>query len=200
MTPFHIPAELIERQATAIDVILFVRDERGCPGGAISIAQAKLAEWLLSDPDALPPLLSGNGIDIGHVLSGTPSTIGREDAEFIGLITGGWIGWTDWFSFHIAPASEPPERAGAKGGGAEEVTSLALPPVPFWQGRLGETPSGPLFRTIRLFGRLTMIAGMGLSITLDDSQLAALHAATGEALARRSVRPGGIILKREGEA
>ncbi len=183
---FQIPAELIDAQASGLQLVQHVRAEIGArvaPLPPIRTADVKLADWLMTDPVILPRLLEGQGIDLAGLLSRS-APVWPEHAMHLGQMTGGAIRFRDWLESYSPSAAVPPRGdADAEGGGAVEPAA----PPPIVHGRLGETPSGPLFQAVRWFGNVTLVTGLGVTLALDDSQLAALHAAAGRALARKGI-------------
>jgi hypothetical protein len=180
---FHIPAELVDREAGGLALIMHAQSLCGTPKRPIMMAQLLLAEWLLTDPATLPAAVEEGGLDVAAVLSGVGVPL-PEGALFLLNLTGGAIRLADWTrAYSAGPATSSPA-----GGGAAEPS--APPPTPIVQGLLGQTPNGRLFRCIRGEGENRyVLTGLGVSVALDRAAATDIVEVLAQALGITVYRP-----------
>jgi len=167
---FEIPAALIEREATGIELIRHVRSLWGVRADArFFVGTVKFADWLMSDPAGLPGLMAARGINIGAVLADTAVLLPGQVLS-INRLSGGAIAIGDWarpFADSAVPDRLEPDRE-----------ALAIV-----QGTLGAKVSGRLFRCIRGGGENRYIlTGQGVSLALDRGSAADIVRCLAEAL------------------
>jgi hypothetical protein len=175
---FSIPERLRNVGATGVDLICWVAMARGnaTPTHA-SPGQIALADWLMADPGR-----RAQAIDLSPALSLT----------LIQRILAGELAPGELAAIAIEVAtdeavqSELWELPGVPIEGCAEALPDPEPPqIPFCQGRLGSVPPGRLFTVVRDYrgAEEFVLTGLGLALRLDRAALAAIHQASGQALA-----------------
>ncbi|KKC24887.1 hypothetical protein [Sphingomonas sp. SRS2] len=179
---FDIPASLIEREATGLELIMHARSRWGVPADmSLTMAQVKLADWLMSDPADLSIAIEAAGIDLGGVLAGT-AKLHAEQGLVIYNLTGGLIRLRDWTNSYSA-AGLPPETLPAAEGDDGAASASPAPSSPIIHGTLGARDVGKLFRCIRGEGENRYIlTGQGISLALDRGSAADIVSCLANAL------------------
>lgn len=202
MGGFHIPAALLDREAAGLDLIMHARSLWGVVADApMSMAQVKLADWLMADPVALTDMIADAGVDLGAVLAGTPPQ--PRQALTIYNMTGGLIRLGDWARGHGGGAGAPAVDAGDMPADGAPIVSIdsGVTDARFWVSRddvavrsiaggvtfgpatLGQVEPGPLFRCdADAEGKTFLLAGLSCTWRLDRASATAAATALADAL------------------